>query len=170
MISEAPPQATFVPRVLAAIVAVPVALATIAVLVFSVLDSRGEPPLSDGPARNVAEAAALGQASEVLRFLRAGQDPHRVWPVRRDIVSSTITQVTALEAAVWSRRVELIELLDREGAIGDRGSRRHMGCLASDLPSAVEEIVEYLSKDAPLDCPRGEALAAVVERSKENQR
>ena len=168
MTSEAP-ASTSVQRLLAAAVALPVILATVAVLAFSVLDSRGEPPLSDGPARNIAEAAALGQASEVLRFLRAGHDPHRVWPVRKDIISSTITQVTALEAAVWSRRVELIELMDREGAIGDEESRRHMGCLASDVPSSVEEIVEYLSKKGALDCQQGHALAVVVERSKENQ-
>jgi hypothetical protein len=130
------------------------------------LELRGETPFSYGPVRNIAEAAAMGHASEVLRFLGDGQDPNKVWPVRRDIISSTITRVTALEAAIWSRRVQLIELLDRQGAIDDE-SRRHLTCLANDLESPVEEIVRYLAPQGPLNCPPGQAIAAVLERSRQ---
>jgi len=151
--------------ILAAAVAVPLLVTTAGILVFSAMELTGGVPLSYGPVRNVAEAAALGHASEVLRLLDAGEDPRRVWPVRRDIISSTITQVTALEAAVWSRRVQLVELMDRQGAIDDE-SRRHMACLASELPSPVEEIVDYLSPDGPPVCAPGQALNQVVERSK----
>jgi hypothetical protein len=152
--------------VLAFAVAAPVVLTTLGILVFSALELRGRTPLSYGPMRNIAEAAALGHASEVLRLLAAGQDPNRVWTVRRDMISSTITEVTALEAAVWSRREQMIELLDREGAIVGQDARRHLACLAADLPNPVEEIVEYLSPEhTEGNCVPGEALARVVERS-----
>ena len=146
-------------------VAAPVALATAAVLTFSALELRGDTPLSYGPMRNVAEAAALGHASEVLRLRAAGQDPNRVWTVRQDMISSTSMEVTALEAAIWSRRVQLIELFDRQGAIVGGDSRRHLACLAQDLASP-EEIVEYLSpRHGRLDCVPGQALARIVERA-----
>jgi hypothetical protein len=151
---------------LALAVAVPVALATAAIVTFSAMELGGGTPLSYGALRNVAEAAALGHASEVLRLMAAGQDPNRVWTVRTDMISSTVTRVTALEAAIWSRRVQLIELLDRQGAIVGEDSRRHLACLAGDLATPVEDIVEYLSpRDAALNCDRGEALARVVERN-----
>jgi hypothetical protein len=147
-------------------VALPVLLATFAVLTFAGLELLGNTPFSYGPERNVAEAAALGRASEVLRLLGAGQDPNRVWEIRRDMISSTITRVTALEAAIWSRRAPLIRLLDQHGAIVDAETRRHLTCLANDLP--VQEIVEYLSPKGPPDCVPGQAVNAVIERSREH--
>jgi hypothetical protein len=154
-----------VSKMLAVVVITPVLAATLAVLVFAAREMRGETMLSDGAVRNVAEATGSGQASEVLRFLRAGQDPNQVWTVRRDIISSTITEVTALEAAVWSRHVQLIELLDREGAIADEAHRRELACLANDLVPPVEDIVKYLAPDGTAGCEPGAALAAVVARS-----
>ena len=153
------------PKILALAVAGPVVLATLAVITFSAQELRGEAPFSYGPVRNIAEAAAMGHASEVLRLLGAGEDPNQVWPVRRDIISSTITKVTALEAALWSRHVQLVELLDRQGAIVNDESRRYLTCLANDLP--VEEIVKYLSPKGPPDCVQGQAIAVVLERSRE---
>jgi hypothetical protein len=154
-----------VSKMLAVVVVTPVLAVTLAVLVFAARELRGETLLSDGGVRNVAEATGSGQASEVLRFLRAGQDPNQVWTVRRDIISSTITEVTALEAAVWSRHVQLMELLDREGAIADEGRRRHLACLANDLVPPVEDIVKYLAPDGPAGCEPGAALAVVTARS-----
>ena len=151
-------------KILACAVAAPVALMTAAVLTFTALELRGDTPLSYGPMRNIAEAAALGHASEVLRLRAAGQDPNRVWTVRENMISSTSMEVTALEAAIWSRRVQLIELLDRQGAIVGDESRRHLACLARDLAS--EEIVEYLSpRHRALDCVPGQTLDRVVERT-----
>ena len=154
-----------VSKMLAVIVMTPVLVATLAVLVFAARELRGDTLLSDGAVRNVAEATGSGQASEVLRFLRAGQDPNRVWTVRRDIISSTITEVTALEAAVWSRHVQLIELLDREGAIAGDARRHQLACLANDLVPPVEDIVKYLAPDGTARCEPGAALAVVVARS-----
>jgi hypothetical protein len=135
------------------------------VVSFSGLELRGHTPFSLGPARNLAEAAALGHASEVLRLLSAGEDPNRVSLVRKEVISSVITKVTPLEAGIWSRRAQLVELFDRQGAIVGDEARHHLACLATDI--GVEEIVEYLSPHATPECEHGQALNAVLERSKE---
>jgi hypothetical protein len=145
-------------------VALPVVLTTLAVVAFSGLEMRGRTPFASELPHNIAEAAAMAAPAEVLRRLGFAEDPNRVWPVRRDIISSTVTRVTALEAAVWSRHREMLELLDRRGAIVGAETRRHLLCLAADV--GVPEIVDYLSPGRAPDCARGQALAIVLERSK----
>jgi hypothetical protein len=149
--------------VLALAATLPLTIVTAGVLVFAALEAGGRTPSSDGPLRNVAEAAAMGQASEVIRMLREGQDPNRIYPARPEIISSTVTRVTALEAAIWSRRAQQVELLDRAGAIRDTESRRYLACLAADVE--VDEVVEYLSPDGPPECASGEALKQVQART-----
>ena len=146
-------------------VAAPIVLATVAVLAFSGLEILGRTPSAIGPPRNIAEAVAMGAASEVLRLLGYGEDPNRVMPVRPDIISSEITRVTAVEAAVWSHHWEMVELLDRHGAIVDAETRRHLICLTVDVGDA--DILAYLTKGRDPDCVRGAALASVRERSNE---
>ena len=109
---------------------------------------------SEGPLRNLAEAAAMGSVSEVARFLQAGEDPNTVVEVRPFAISSGIRRVTGLEAAVWHRSAQLMQLLDRTGAIGDGETRRRVTCLAVDL--RVEEIVEYLAPDGASSCVPGQ--------------
>src|SRR5262249_34750945 len=104
-------------RVSALAVAGPAVLTTFMVLVFSVAEILGHTPFAVGPVRNVAEAAGLGVPSEVLRLIGSGEDPNQVLDVRSEIISASVTRVSALEASVWSRRKELVELLDRRGAI-----------------------------------------------------
>lgn len=143
--------------------AAPAVLATLAVLAFAGREMSGTTPLSDGLPRNVAEAAGSGQVSEVLRFLRAGEDPRRFWPVRPDIISSTVTRPTGLEAAVFTGS-GLMELLDRRGYIRDGGTRQHLACLAKDV--GKQEVVEYLSPGRAPPCEPGVALAQVKDRSR----
>jgi len=145
-------------------IAGPVVVATLMIVAFSGLELLGRTPFAVGPFRNVAEAAGLGAASDVLRMLGNGEDPNRVMPVRGEIISSSVKQATALEAAIWSRRLELLELLDRRGAIVDMQSRRHLACLASDL-SALD-IAEYLSRHTSPDCVRGHELDLVLQRTR----
>jgi hypothetical protein len=143
--------------------AAPPVLATAGVLVFSLSELSGRTLLSDGPPANIAEAAGLGSAAEMLRMLRAGQNPHVVLPIRPEIISSTVTRVTGLEAAVWSRKAQLIEVLEREGALADPEDRRHVFCLARDLD--VGEIVAHLAPAGAPSCDNGSTLAAVQARS-----
>ena len=111
---------------------------------------------------NIAEAAGTARADLVVRFLEAGQDPARIYPLHPDVISSTVRHATALEAAVWSHQRPLIELLDRKGAIPG-GGRHALACLAADV--GVDDIVAYLSPDAPPDCVRGEAIGHVTART-----
>lgn len=150
-------------RVLGVMAAAPAVLATLAVLVFAVRELSGKTPLSYGPPINVAEAAGGGDAANVLRFLRAGWDPTQIWPLRPEIISSTVTRATALEAAVWGGRQPLVELLDRRGFIRDAGTRHHLACLAKDVGS--EEVVAYLFPGGAPPCEPGAAFAVVKARS-----
>ena len=146
----------------ALLIAAPLVLATLAVLAFAGLEVQGRTPLSYPPPRNVAEAAGMGHGPEVLRFLRSGQDATVILDVRPHIISSSVTRVSALEAAVWSRRAQLMRLLDREGAI-PAGVRAHLACLAADLGTA--EVVDYLAATESARCEPGGTARRIAARS-----
>ena len=148
--------------VLGVMAAAPAVLGTLAVLAFAAREMTGTTPLSYGPPRNVAEAAGAGQVSEVLRFLRDGEDPSRFWPVRPEIISSTVTRPTGLEAALWGGR-QLIELLDRRGFIRNADTRQHLACLAKDIGNS--DLVAYLSPGGDPPCEYGAAYASLKARS-----
>lgn len=132
-----------------------------AVAFFVIADAAGEPPLSYGRLRNIAEAAGLGTASEVIRFLDEGADPTRVLPVREVVISSTIHQISALEAAVWSRQLELVRLLDRRGVILT-DERARLACLAADLEA--EDIREFLVRENQPGCQQKAVQREILAR------
>jgi hypothetical protein len=142
----------------------PIGVATIGVAGVASGELLGSHPFAGLAARNSAEAAALADAAGLLRFLRRGEDPHAVYPVRPEVISSAILQATTVEAAMWSRQVEMIELLDREGVIHGGEERASLTCLAVDLE--IDDVVDYLTAaDNPSRCEAGEALARVTART-----
>jgi hypothetical protein len=141
----------------------PIGAATIGVLTVAAGECAGAAPFAGVIARNSAEAAGLGRAGEVLRFLREGEDPRAVHPVRPEILSSAILRATTVEAAMWSRQVEMIELLEREGAIEGPDERQALACLAADLE--IGDVVEHLAPAGVSSCEAGQALARVVSRT-----
>lgn len=145
--------------------AAPACLVTLGVVVFMLFEMSGRTLFSEGPARNIAEAAALGSDSTVMRLLLAGDDPNRVVEVRPYAISSAIRRVSGVEAAVWSRSIELITLLDRFGAIGEGENRRRLTCLAADL--RVEDVIEYLAPNGASGCEAGRVVAEIEARSRE---
>jgi hypothetical protein len=142
--------------------ATPVCLATLAVCVFVVFEVSGRTLSSEGPMRNVAEAAAMGSISEVVRFLDAGENPNAVVEVRPFAISSSIRRVSGVEAAVWYRSGQLMQLLDRRGAMAEEETRRRVTCLAVDLHA--DEIVSYLAPDGASSCVPGQAIAEIEAR------
>lgn len=150
-------------RTLAAVVVLtaPLLVSTSGMLVVAARE-RSERTLfpSNGP-RNSAEAAAMGNAAAMLQFLRFEDAPTRVHPVRPEIISSQVQRATTLEAALWSRREEVIQVLDRKGFIVDAEQRQYLACLAIDLKLPV--IAEYLAPDRR--CVEGDALKHVIARS-----
>jgi hypothetical protein len=133
-------------------------------LVFIVGELTGVRPFSYQAPSNLAEAAGMGSLPEVLRFIREGADSTRVENVRPDIISSEITKVTAPEAAIWARRVQLVRLMETEGAFGREADRPHLACLARALQ--VAEIVEYLAPHGTADCNPDQTIAQIVARGR----
>jgi hypothetical protein len=154
------------------LIAVPVLAATAAMLGIAVGERVLPAAFAAHRPMNSAEAAALGNASEVVRLLRHGEDPARVYPIRREIIGDSVQQATTLEAAMWARSVELIRLLDNERAIADDGTRQALACLAADLE--LPDVVDVLD-DRPAGggtnadhggtCEPGAALKRVLDRT-----
>lgn len=127
-------------------------------------ERAGYAPLAGFTPANAAEAAALGNAVQLARFLRQGEDVHRVHPLRPEVISSAVLRATTLEAAMWSRQVDLVEFLEREGAI-TAADRPGLACLAGDLE--IEDVVALLAPQGTASCVPGEAMARVTARTKE---
>jgi hypothetical protein len=84
--------------------------------------------------------------------------------VRPEIISSAITEVTALEAAVLARKVELVRMLDRRGYIRGDAARRGLACLAADLDA--DDVVQYLVRPGDPPCEPDAARGRLLARSK----
>ena len=143
------------------VTAIPILAVVAGMLWVGVNERHGSNPLGAPPFRNSAEAAAAGDAAAVLRFLRMGDNPARIRAIRGDIISSGV-RATTLEAAMWSRNIDMVRLLDREGAIVDREERPQLACLALDLD--LPEVSNYLAADQV--CARGVALERIIARSR----
>lgn len=141
---------------------VPVCSATASMLLVALGERAGAAPFGGLAPQNSAEAAGWGRAGDVLRFLRSGEDPRHVYPVRPEIISSAVRRATTLEASMWSRQVELIRLLDQVAAF-DEGERAALACLAADLK--IDDVVEYLAPDGIGHCESGRALERVLART-----
>ena len=148
--------------VLVALVSIPSLLAS-AVLVFLVTAEHVDAHVVGDRPQNVAEAAATGNAAEVVRMIRAGEDPGTVYPLRDRIISPSVRKATALEAAMWARTLPMVRLLDDQGFIANPGDRHDLMCLARDLE--LPDIAEYLSVAGEAACVTGEAYARVVART-----
>jgi hypothetical protein len=120
--------------------------------------ASGASPFWSDPMMSISEAAALGNAGEVVRLIEIEhQDPNRAWPVREGILGAART-VTPLEAAVSIRRAQMVQVLLREGAtLADAPARTALICRAAD--SGASDVVELLLKtadgsDPRANCPR----------------
>jgi hypothetical protein len=146
----------------AAALVAPVVGATSLLAVVVVAEMSGRSLLSVGTPRNVAEAAGMANAGELLRRIDLGEDPGRIYDVRPEIISSAFTHISALEAAVGTRRVELVRLLDGRGLITG-ATRVHLACLASDIH--VKDIVEALAPGGA-SCTDGSTLETLAARTR----
>lgn len=149
-------------RTLDTLIALPAVAATAAMLWVAVADRTAL--AADRRVMNSAEAAALGNVADMVRFLDLGENPTRVLPVRPRFISSSVQFATTVEAAMWSRSAELIRLLDERGAIAGP-ARRELACLAADLD--LPEVVDYLDAAGARACEPGAALARIAARTTE---
>jgi hypothetical protein len=139
------------------------ALATVFAIGVMAGERAGYTPLSNGGPANAAEAAALGNASDVLRYLWQGERFDHVQPLRPSIISSQVLRATPLEAAIWSRQLELMRLLDAHNAIAGDATRHHLACLAQDIK--LVDVAGYLAPDGVGACGPDEGFARVLARS-----
>jgi hypothetical protein len=107
--------------------------------------AAGTSPFWPDPQLTLSEAAGLGNAGEVVRLItQEGKDPNRSWPVRVSILGSA-HPITPLEAALAGRRVALIPVLLRHGAVvpASGAARARLRCLADGAgdPSVVEMLM-----------------------------
>lgn len=105
----------------------------------------GASPFWSSPEVNVSEAAMIRDHAEVVRLIRAGQDPNRSWPISAEASDDGREQTaTPLEAAIRIRRLELVELLIREGARVPPDVRPRLVALAQQVDAP--DIVEYMNR------------------------
>ena len=102
-----------------------------------------------GGSLNLAEAAALRDAGEVVRQITAGADPNASYPLRRGILAAP--SLTPLEAAVGARRAEIVELLMAHGAKVDLAGWRRLNCFAQK--TGATDVVATLDHVAPAAAP-----------------
>ena len=152
--------------------AVPPCLALACVLSVALAERAGGTLFAATPPANLAEAAAMGRADDVARRLALGEDRFAVYDLRPEVISSAVRKATVAEAAMWSRQLLMIELLDRGKAIGDT-NRLELACLGVDL-GVDEEIIDHLSPGRPPDCvpegARDRVLARTASSTASNMR
>lgn len=120
----------------------------------------GGVPFAATPVLTLSEAAATRDAGEVLRLIEQdGADPNRPYPVRAGILRDEATSLLPLEAAVLSRRAEIVRLLLRHGAAVSAEEGRRLICVAraandGDVAGALAAATSGLS-----EAPSCEAVA-----------
>jgi hypothetical protein len=116
--------------------------------------AAGTSPFWPDPQLTLSEAAGLGNAGEVVRLITLERkDPNRAWPVREGILGSA-HPATPLEAALAGRRVALIPVLLRHGAVvpASDAARAWLRCLAAD--AGAPDVVEMLTNTGDASDPR----------------
>jgi hypothetical protein len=103
----------------------------------------GADPLWEVDTITLSEAAALRDNGEVVRLIESGVDVNTPGAVRQDIVAARALVLTPLEAAVASRRADMVELLLEQGAQLDAATWTRLVCFsnsvkATDILSLIE--------------------------------
>ena len=105
----------------------------------------------------VSEAAGLASSGEVVRLVTGErQDPSQAWSVRDGILGGAQT-VTPLEAAVASRRLEMVRVLLDLGA-RPRSAPERVALICRAVEAQAQPIVTALlttgdGSDPHADCP-----------------
>ncbi len=106
-----------------------------------------------GGSLTLSEAAALHDHGELVRLIENGNDPNATYPLRPDVLADR--SLTPIEAAVRSRRAEVVDLLMMHGATIDPDLWRRLHCFA--LEASAEDVAQTLDHYRPANvnqsCP-----------------
>lgn len=91
-----------------------------------------------------ALTAALRDNGEVMRLIGLGADPNQAGTMRADFAHNEAQVLTPLEAAVGTRRTDMVELLLEHGAHMDAAMQTRLTCFArrveaDDVRALLEE-------------------------------
>jgi hypothetical protein len=115
----------------------------------------GWSPFWPVPEVNVAEAAAVSDAGEVVRLIvDEGQDPNRRWPVRSGIVGQQPLMLTPLEAAIVIRREPLVPVLLRHGVVVPDSGPARTDLICRAVAFEADRIAEMLLEMGDRSDPR----------------
>jgi hypothetical protein len=101
-------------------------------------------PLWRPPELNLAEAAAVRDAGEIVRLIEAADDPNEIREVRPGLLAAQAVRVTPLEAAVAAKDVEIARVLLVHGARMDADTWNRLRCSAEG-----DEMTEFLDRRRP---------------------
>ena len=145
MVDEDDTNLTFRGATVLAVAAVAPLLLTFLASAWTVLGwAAGASPFWPDPQMTLSEAAGIGNAGEVVRLITVEQqDPNRAWPVREGILGPSQT-ATPLEAAFAIRRIELIPVLLRHGAVVPESGAARAALVCWAVAAVAPDIVEML--------------------------
>lgn len=104
----------------------------------------GRHPLWRQPTLNLAEAAAVRDAGEIVRLIDAGSDPNEIREIRGGLLTEEPIRVTPIEAAVTARDVEIARVLLVNGARLDPQLWSRLRCTAES-----DEVASFLDRWRP---------------------
>jgi hypothetical protein len=129
-----------------AIVAVAFALSGVAALL------AGRPLVWPQQDITLAEAVGLRDQGEVVRLIANGADPNRRYAVRNVFREDETLAMSPLEAAVITREVYMMELVEHYGGVIDARNAAVLQCLARALD--VEDVRRFVierTQEIPCD-------------------
>lgn len=132
-------------------------LPPLAVAVYTVialmLGMAGRHPMWKVSTPNFSEAAAGRDAATVMLLLSEGHDPNASHLVRAGILDRWAVRTTPLEAAYGEGRMEIVDILLRNGAALDEERRVSFACQAR--ARGETDIVRYFeARGGPVTCEK----------------
>lgn len=107
----------------------------------------GVPAFGPREPLTLAEAAGLRDRAAILRLVRRGVDPNAPAHVRRDVLRSPEYTMTPLEAAIASRRADIMLFLTQLGAVIDEKNYSVFWCFAQ--VAGDDEVIAFLEARRP---------------------
>jgi hypothetical protein len=104
----------------------------------------------------LAEAAATRNMGEAARLIGLGHDPNRRERVRAGMLADGELHLTPLEAAVWVKRRDVVQLLIESGAVTEGEELAVLRCLADRNQDG--ETGDFLRSLSPAPWPECERV------------